>query len=75
MKLQKVRPETTERRKAALARCYMRKGANGAQKASGVSVGREVGVGVGGGGKGIVVMMYPMAMLITTKMLRTKKMI
>ncbi len=53
----------------------MRKGANAPQKASGVSVGAEVGVGVGGGGKGIVVMTYPMAMLITTKMLRTKKMI
>lgn len=53
----------------------MRKGNRGTQNASGVAVGGRVGVGVGGGGGGTVAMTYPTAMLITTKMLRIKKMI
>jgi hypothetical protein len=53
----------------------MRKDSRGIQDASGVRVGRIVGVGVGGEGRGIVVITYPNAMLNTTKMLRIKKMI
>jgi hypothetical protein len=53
----------------------MRKGNRGIQDASGVRVGERVGVGVGGGGGGTVAMRYPMAMLITTRILKTRKMI
>jgi hypothetical protein len=53
----------------------MRRDSRGVQDASGVAIGRRVGVGVGGGGGGggIVAMRYPRAMLTTTRMLRTKK--
>jgi len=51
----------------------MTKANKGAKNASGVTVGK--GVGVGGEGGGSMVIRAPMAILTTTKMLRIKKMI